>query len=424
MAGMDSQGAPTPTPPTSLDQMSAASGGPLSGLRVLEIGSLIAGPFCTRLLAEFGADVIKLETPGKGDELRRWGQQPPAGGPDSLWWLVQGRNKRSVTLDLHAPRGQSLAREIATRCDVVVENFRPGKVAEWGLDYDSLRKVNPGLVYVSISGYGQTGPYRDRPGFGAIGESMGGLRYVTGSPDRPPTRVGVSLGDSLTGLYGAFGAVMALHQRDRNGGQGQLVDVALYEAVFSMMESTVTDYDARGIVRERTGGRLTGMAPTNTYRTRDDKWIVIGGNNDAIFRRFMRAIGRPALAEDPAYATNPGRVARADELDDLIGAWTATVDLDEALRILEEAGVPSGPIYSAAEIAKDPHYWAREMLQRTEDPRVGSVLVPGVVPKLSDTPGGQRWLGQPLGADTESVLTELLGISREEVEELRAEGVV
>ncbi|TME25890.1 MAG: CoA transferase [Chloroflexi bacterium] len=272
--------------------------GPLAGLRVLEMGSLVAGPFCTRLLGEFGAEVIKIEPPGQGDQLRRWGLRPP-GSEDSLWWYVQGRNKKSLTLNLKKRRGQELARRLAMRCDVVVENFRPGKMAEWGLDYERLAADNPGLVYVSISGFGQSGPYRDRVGFGSIAESMGGLRYLTGYPDRPPTRVGLSIGDSLAGIYAALGALMALHHRDHNGGRGQLVDIALYEAVFSLLESSVPEFDRLNVVRQRKGTRLSSTAPSNTYTTRDNHSVVIGANNDAIFRRFCKAMGRADLADDP-----------------------------------------------------------------------------------------------------------------------------
>jgi crotonobetainyl-CoA:carnitine CoA-transferase CaiB-like acyl-CoA transferase len=400
-----------------------APAGPLVGLRVLEMGSLVAGPFCGRLLGEFGAEVIKVEAPDAGDQLRAWGKRAE-GHADSLWWYVHGRNKRCVTLNLKDPRGQELARRLALECDVLVENFRPGKLAEWGLDYPRLAAEHPGLVYVSISGFGQTGPYRDRVGFGSIAESMGGLRYLTGYPDRPPTRVGLSLGDSLAGLYAALGALMAIHHRDRNGGRGQLVDVALYEAIFSLLESAVPEYDRLAVVRERKGTRLSSTAPSNTYPTRDGHLIVIGGNNDAIFRRLMRVIGRPELADDPRFATNQDRLAHVDELDQIIGAWTAGVDRHEALRALEAADVPVGPIYSVADIFQDPHYWARQMLVRAEDERLGSVVVPGVAPKFSATPGGQSWLGPDLGADTDAVLHDLLGLGREQLDALRAAGVI
>ena len=397
--------------------------GPLTGLRVLEMGSLVAGPFCTRLLGEFGAEVIKLEPPGQGDQLRRWGLRPP-GSDDSLWWYVQGRNKQSVTLDLKQPRGQALARRLALRCDVLVENFRPGKLAEWGLDYQRLAALHPGLVYVSISGFGQTGPYRDRVGFGSIAESMGGLRYLTGYPDRPPTRVGLSIGDSLAGLYAALGALMALHHRDRNGGQGQLVDVALYEAVFSLLESSVPEFDRLNVVRQRKGTRLSSTAPSNTYTTRDDHPVVIGANNDAIFQRVCHAMSRPELARDARFRTNPDRLRHVELLDALIGEWVGSLDRDAVLERLQAADVPVGPIYSVADIVRDPQYWARQMLLRVDDPRLGPVVVPGVMPKLTASPGRQAWLGPTLGEHTDAVLGDLLGLPPDELAELRNDGVI
>jgi crotonobetainyl-CoA:carnitine CoA-transferase CaiB-like acyl-CoA transferase len=387
------------------------------------MGSLVAGPFCTRLLGEFGAEVIKLEPPGQGDQLRRWGLRPP-GSDDSLWWYVQGRNKQSVTLDLKQPRGQALARRLALRCDVLVENFRPGKLAEWGLDYERLAAEHPGLVYVSISGFGQTGPYRDRVGFGSIAESMGGLRYLTGYPDRPPTRVGLSIGDSLAGLYAALGALMALHHRDRNGGRGQLVDVALYEAVFSLLESSVPEFDRLNVVRQRKGTRLSSTAPSNTYTTRDDHPVVIGANNDAIFQRVCHAMGRPELARDARFRTNPDRLRHVELLDALIGEWVGSLDRDAVLERLQAADVPVGPIYSVADIVRDPQYWARQMLLRVDDPRLGPVVVPGVMPKLTASPGRQAWLGPTLGEHTDAVLGDLLGLPPDDLAELRNDGVI
>jgi crotonobetainyl-CoA:carnitine CoA-transferase CaiB-like acyl-CoA transferase len=412
-----------PTRATPESDGSTNTTGPLTGLRVLEMGSLVAGPFCARLLAEFGAEVIKIELPGQGDQLRRWGLRPH-GSEDSLWWYLQGRNKKSLTLNLKRRRGQELARRLAAQCDVIVENFRPGKMAEWGLDYERLAADNPALVYVSISGFGQTGPYRDRVGFGSIAESMGGLRYLTGYPDRPPTRVGLSIGDSIAGIYAALGAMMAIHARDRNGGRGQLVDVALYEAVFSLLESSVPEFDRLNVVRQRKGTRLSSTAPSNTYTTRDAHSVVIGANNDAIFRRFCHAIGRPHWADDPRFLTNPDRLRHVELLDELIAEWVASVDRDDALRVLEDADVPASPIYSVADIVQDPQYWAREMLLRVEDERLGPVVVPGVMPKLAATPGGQQWLGRRLGQDTDAVLGELLGIDSEELAELKTQGLI
>jgi formyl-CoA transferase len=397
--------------------------GPLAGLRVLEMGSLVAGPFCTRLLGEFGAEVIKIEPPGKGDQLRQWGLRVP-GRDDSLWWYVQGRNKKSVTINLKNPRGQELARQLAARCDVLVQNFRPGLLAKWGLDYERLAAENPGLVYISISGFGQTGPYRDRVGFGSTAESLGGLRYLTGYADRPPTRVGLSIGDTIAGIYGVVGALMALHHRNQNGGRGQHVDVALYEAVFSLLESSVPEFDRLNVIRQRRGTRLSSTAPSNTYATRDGHQVVIGANNDAIFRRMMKAMGRPELADDPRFATNPDRLQYIEELDELIGAWTVTLDRDELLERLQDADIPSSPIYSVADIVKDPQYWAREMLMKVDDPRVGEVVVPGIMPKLSGTPGGQRWLGPSLGSHTDIILHDLVGLQPEDTAELREQGVI
>jgi formyl-CoA transferase len=399
------------------------SGGPLAGLRVLEMGSLVAGPFCTRLLAEFGAEVIKIEPPGQGDQLRRWGLRPP-GSDDSLWWFVQGRNKKSVTLNLKRPRGQALARRLALQSDVLVENFRPGKMAEWGLDYARLAALHPGLVYVSISGFGQTGPYRDRVGFGSIAESIGGLRYLTGYPDRPPTRVGLSIGDSLAGLYAALGAMLALHHRDRTGGRGQLVDVALYEAVFSLLESSVPEFDRLNVIRQRKGTRLSSTAPSNTYTTRDDHSVVIGANNDAIFRRLCQVMRRADLAEDDRFRTNPDRLRQVELLDEVIGDWVGRHDRDTVLRRLEAADVPASPIYSVADIVQDPQYWARQMLLRVDDPRLGPVVVPGVMPKLTASPGRQEWLGPTLGEHTDAVLGDVLDLAPEEIAELRGKGLV
>lgn len=392
--------------------------GPLAGLRVVEMGTLIAGPYCARLLAEFGAEVVKIETPGEGDPLRKWRQLHEG---NSLWWYAQARNKKSVTVNLKAPEGQAIVRDLAARADIVVENFRPGTMEKWGLGYDRLAAANPGLVMVRLSGFGQTGPYKDRPGFGAIGESMGGMRYVTGYPDRAPVRVGISIGDSLAAMFGVIGALSAIHHRATSG-RGQVVDVALYEAVFAMMESMLPEYGFSGHVRERTGSALPGIVPSNTYRCGDGKYVVIGANADSIFKRMMRAIGRADLADDPELADNAGRVKHTEKLDAAIGAWAATVDLDAALALLEQAEVPSGRIYSIADIAADLHYQARGMIERH---KLGSrdLLLPGVVPKLSETPGGTRWIGPRLGEHTDEVLRSL-GRSEADIAALRAAGVV
>jgi formyl-CoA transferase len=391
----------------------------LQGLRVVELGTLIAGPFAARLLGEFGADVIKIEAPGSGDPLRNWRHVRDG---TSLWWYAQSRNKRSVTANLKDREGQEIVRALARRADVVIENFRPGALEKWNLGYEALARDNPGLIMVRLSGYGQTGPYRDRPGFGAIGEAMGGVRYLTGHPDRPPARAGISLGDSLAALYGVIGTLLALHHRQANGGKGQLVDVALYEAVFSLLESTLPEYGMTGFVRERSGGALPGITPSNTYRCKDGAYVVIGANGDSIFKRLMRVLGRDDLAADPQLADNAGRTGRAEELDAAIGAWTAQQGLDEVLELLNAAEVPAGRIYSIADIARDAHYKAREMIQAVA---VGEeeVLLPGIVPKLSATPGEIRWPGPRLGEHTAEVLREL-GYGDEAQRALRAKGII
>jgi formyl-CoA transferase len=392
--------------------------GPLAGLRVVELGTLIAGPFCARILAEFGAQVIKIEAPDGGDPLRTW-RKLHAG--TSLWWAVQSRNKKSVTANLKSPAGQDIVRQLARRADIGVENFRPGALEKWGLDYERLSADNPGLIMVRLSGYGQTGPYRDRPGFGAIGEAMGGMRFVTGYPDRPPVRAGISLGDSVAAMYGVIGALMALHARQGNGGRGQVVDVALYEAVFSLMESLLPEYDVAGFVRTRSGASLPGIVPSNTYTTRDGKYLVIGANADSIFKRFMAAIGRGDLAADPALATNAGRVTRTEGLDRVIGDWAAGVDLEQALATLARAEVPAGRIYDIADIVRDVHYQARGMLEQHHLADGTPVKLPGIVPKLGTDPGRTRWLGPALGEHTDEVLSEL-GYTAADLARLRNEG--
>jgi formyl-CoA transferase len=397
----------------------AATRGPLAGLRVVEMGTLIAGPYCARLLAEFGAEVVKIETPGEGDPLRKWRQLHEG---NSLWWYAQARNKKSIAVNLKAPEGQRIVRGLAAKADIVVENFRPGTMEKWGLGYDTLAKDNPGLVMVRLSGFGQTGPYKDKPGFGAIGESMGGMRYITGYPDRAPVRVGISIGDSLAALFGVIGALMAIHSRASTG-KGQVVDVALYEAVFAMMESMLPEYGMGGNVRERAGSALPGIVPSNTYRCRDGKYVVIGANGDSIFKRMMRMIGRPDLADDPALASNDGRVKRTEELDRVIGEWTATVDLEDALAKLEGAEVPSGRIYSIADIVADMHYQARGMIEKHRLDARNDILLPGIVPKLSETPGGTRWIGPKLGEHTDEVLRSA-GYADADIAALRGKGIV
>jgi formyl-CoA transferase len=393
---------------------------PLEGVKVIELGTLIAGPFCARLLGEFGAEVIKIEPPGVGDPLRKWRTLYRG---TSLWWQAQARNKKSVTLDLKQPEAQEIVRKLVAGADIVVENFRPGAMEKWNLGWEQLARVNPRLIMVRLSGFGQTGPYRDRPGFGAIGESMGGLRYVTGYPDRPPVRVGVSIGDSIAALHGVMGALMALRHREVNGGRGQFVDVALYEAVFNMMESVLPEHDMFGLIRERSGASLPGIVPSNTYVTRDRKYVVIGANADSIFKRMMNAIGRADLADDPGLAHNDGRVARTEEIEKVIGDWVAANDLDRVLEVLEGADVPSGKIYDIADIVNDPHYAARGMIRehRLDDGK--TLKLPGIVPRLSDTPGDTKWLGPALGEHTAEVLGAL-GYSQEEMRDLKQQGVI
>ena len=397
---------------------------PLAGVKVVEFGTLIAGPFCSRILGEFGAEVIKIETPGEGDPLRKWRKLYPTGeGETSLWWFVQARNKQSVTINLKHPQGIEIARKLVCDADIVIENFRPGVMEKLGLGWDALSAINPGLVMVRLSGFGQTGPMASQPGFGAIGESMGGLRYVTGFADRPPVKTGISIGDSIAALWGALGALMALRHREVNGGAGQVVDVALYEAVFAMMESLVPEFDVFGFIRERTGNVMPGITPSNTHTTRDGKHLIIGANGDAIFRRLMLVIGRSDLADDPQLSSNAGRDARAAEIYAVIDAWVAGNDAEAVLRVASVAQVPASPIYSAADMFKDPQFLARQMLEKTQLPDGKDFHVPGIVPKLSLTPGETRWIGPGLGEHTDRVLG-CLGYAAEEIVRLREEGVI
>jgi len=393
---------------------------PLKDLNVIELGTLIAGPFCARILAEFGANVIKIESPDGGDPLRQWRKLYKG---TSLWWFVQARNKKSLTVNLKSPQGQEIVRKLVKEADILVENFRPGALEKWGLGWDALSAINPGLVMVRLSGYGQTGPYRDMTGFGAIGESMGGMRFLTGYPDRPPVRVGISIGDSIAAMYGVIGALMAIHHRQLNGGRGQVVDVALYESVFSLMESLLPEYDMLGFVRERSGASLPGIVPSNTYSCRGGKYVVIGANSDSIFKRMMIAIGRHDLADDPSLASNAGRVPRTEELDHAIGEWTSQHDLEEVLKVLNAAEVPASKIYSIADIVADVHYRARDMIQQFKLEDGQTLKIPGIVPKLSKTPGKTEWLGPKLGEHTAEILSAL-GIDSEQQKILRQQGVI
>jgi formyl-CoA transferase len=400
--------------------MSITNTGPLAGLKVIELGTLIAGPFCARILAEFGAEVIKIEAPEGGDQLRQWRKMYQG---TSLWWYVQARNKKSITVNLRDAEGQEIVRKLAREADIVVENFRPGALEKWNIGWEQLSAINPRLIMVRLSGFGQDGPYRDKPGFGVVGESMGGMRYVTGYPDRPPVRLGISIGDSVAALHGVIGAMMALHQRNANGGRGQVVDVALYESIFNLMESLIPEFDVLGFKRERAGNALPGITPSNTYATRDGKFVIIGANNDAIFKRLMRAMGRSDLADDATLATNAGRVPRTAELDRAIEDWTRTHDLDAVLAALDAADVPAGRVYDADDILRDTHYAARKMIEQWKLPDGKPMKIPGVVPKLSDTPGGTRWLGPSLGEHNDDVLGRL-GYSDAERVELRRKGVI
>ena len=399
----------------------------LHGVRVIEMGQLIAGPFCGKTLGEFGAEVIKIEAPADrsrpgsagGDPLRNWRLIKEG---TSVWWQVQSRNKRSVALDLRQQEGQDIARQLIAEADVLVENFRPGTLEAWGMSPAELHVLNPGLVILRISGYGQTGPYRDLPGFGVVGEAMGGLRHLTGEPGRVPVRCGVSIGDTLAALHGAIGVLTALYHRKVNGGQGQVIDVALHEAVFNVMESLVPEYSAFGAVREAAGSALPGIAPSNAYPCQDG-WVLVAGNGDSIFKRLMAAIGRQDLADAPDLAGNTGRVARVGEIDAAIGSWTVARSVQAVLDALGAARVPAGKVYTAKDIAEDPHYRARDMLL-TQTTRDGyDVEVPGIVPKLSATPGRVRSSAPHLGDDTNAVLAEA-GLTAEQIALLRSKGVI
>jgi formyl-CoA transferase len=391
----------------------------LNGIKVLEMGQLIAGPFAAKTLADFGAEVIKVETPVTGDALRKWRLLKDG---TSVWWQVQSRNKKSISLDLKTLQAQEIIRTLILECDVLIENFRPGTLEEWGLDPKDLLTINPRLIILRVSGYGQTGPYRDRPGFGVVAEAMGGLRHLTAEPGRVPVRVGVSIGDTLAALHGVIGILMALHERHQSG-LGQVIDIALYEAVFNCMESLLPEYSAFGEVRQAAGSALPGIAPSNAYLCKDGAYVLIAGNGDSIFKRLMTAIGHTAMANNPEFSDNTGRVKHIVQIDDAIGAWALLHNVDEVLKVLEQAKVPAGKIYTAADIAQDPHFRARDMIISQIDTHGDELLVPGIVPKLSRTPGGLRRVAPEIGQDNEEVLRSI-GLTQEQINALYQLGIV
>jgi formyl-CoA transferase len=394
---------------------------PLRDVRVVEMGQLLAGPFCGQLLGDFGAEVIKVEQPGSGDPMRQWGREKPHGR--SLWWPVVARNKKSVTVNLRSETGQAIVRDLVARADVVIENFRPGTMERWNLGYDELAAVNPRIVMVRVTGFGQTGPYAPRAGYGSIGEAMGGLRYVTGEADRAPSRTGISIGDSLAGTYAALGAMVALHARERTG-RGQVVDSAIYEAVLAMMESLIPEYTVSGYTRERTGPILPNVAPSNVYPCRGDDSVLIAANQDTVFRRLAAVMGRPELADDPRYATHSARGEYQEQLDALIADWSATRDADELLAALEEGGVPAGRIFRAKDMLSDPHFAAREDIVTLPHPEFGELAMHNVAPRLSATPGAVRHVGPELGEHNDEILRGLLGLTEERIAQLREDGDV
>lgn len=394
---------------------------PLEGIRVLELGTLLAGPFTGRLLGDFGAEVIKVEAPDKPDPMRQWGQQKDG---EALWWPIQSRNKKSITLNLRSEEGQQVFKELVKESDIIIENFRPGTMEKWGLSYEILSEINPSIIMTRTSGFGQTGPYKERAGFGSVGEAMGGLRYVTGFPDRPPSRIGISIGDTLAALFATIGTLTALQERN-NSGKGQVVDTAIYESVFSVMESIIPDYLLADYVRERMGNILPGVSPSNIYMTKDETYIVIGANADGVFKRLCKAMGQPELSDSPKYATHHGRSDNMTELDELIEEWTKTQTAKDALSILAEEGVPSGLIYSAKDILEDPQYEAREMIITREHPVLGEFPMPGVVPKLSRTPGEVKTVGaEVIGKHNEEIYGGLLRYDAERLKTLKENNVI
>ncbi|MEH6354551.1 MAG: CaiB/BaiF CoA-transferase family protein [Marinobacter sp.] len=403
----------------SLDKLALKT--PLSDLKVLELGQLIAGPYCGQILADFGADVIKIEPPGKGDSMRQWGEVDADGEP--VWWNVIGRNKQSVTLNLREPQGQEILRNLASQADILIENFRPGTMERWGLGYDVLSRNNPGLIMVRVTGFGQDGPYSDRAGFASVCEAMGGLRYISGYPDRPPVRVGISIGDTLAGIHGAIGALVALHQREQSG-EGQVVDSAIFESVLGVMESLVPDYDRAGKIRERNGGSLPGIAPSNAYPARDNRDVIIGANQDSVFRRLCAAMGQPTLADHPDYATHRARGANQQAIDDAVAAWTRQHDAQEIVDRLAEAGVPAGLIFRAPDMLADPHFNARKSIVMVPDRKGKPLPMQNVFPRLTKTPGTIRHAGPQLGEHTNEVLKGWLDMNDAQLDTLRNSSII
>ncbi|EHJ94534.1 CaiB/BaiF CoA transferase family protein [Vreelandella boliviensis] len=395
---------------------------PLENIKVLELGQLIAGPYCGQVLADFGANVVKVEPPGKGDAMRQWGEADRVSG-DPLWWNVIGRNKQSLTLDLRQPRGQDVLRQLAKHADVIIENFRPGTMERWGLSYEELSRHNPKLVMVRVTGFGQDGPYATRAGFASVCEAMGGLRYLSGYPDRPPVRVGISIGDTLAGLHAALGTMMALHQRERSG-QGQVVDSSIFESVLAMMESLIPEYARAGKVRERSGSFLPKIAPSNAYPARDGRDVIIGANQDTVFRRLCEAMGQPRLADHPDYATHRARGENQQAIDDLVAAWTQQHDASHIVDILAEAGVPAGLVFRAPDMLDDPHFQARKSIVEVPDRHGQPLPMQNVFPRLSTTPGSIRSVGPALGEHTHTVLTDWLAFSADTLDALRADNVI
>jgi len=400
--------------------MSNTKTGPLKGLRLIEMGQLLAGPFCGQLMADFGAEVIKIEQPGTGDPMREWGKDK--GGGTSLWWPVIGRNKKSITLNARVPEGQAIIKQLVGKSDFVLENFRPGTMEKWGLGYNELSAINPGIIMVRVSGYGQTGPYAPKAGYAAVGEAMGGLRYVVGDPSTPPSRVGISLGDTMAATYACMGALMALHHRHVTG-RGQVVDSAIYESVLQLMESLVTEYDKVGFIRERTGSYLPGIAPSNVYPAKDGSYII-AANQDTVFKRLCEAMGRADMATDQAYINHTARGARQKELDAIIGAWTQTKTVAELEEIMDKAGVPAGLIYRAPEMLADPHFKAREAIIEVMDKKLGALKMQSTFPKLSETPGSVDWPGPDLGEHNDEIYKGLLGLTEATLADYKTRGVI